>query len=608
MQPSAPGAINSQPVNQNLQPNTASPVATPATPTSVAVDQFNNQGVAPISPYDFPLPPSQPPQVSIPAVTDDFSSPTFLPIDTDEPWQTAPDLPSSSTQPIPTMQPQYGPPQPMPIQSQPVANSHVMQPVQTPPALTMDSYLSSPPPAYSEPAAPAVGVAPGQLDPAVTNQTPPRPTKIQQGRSDAITTSEALNPKFGSEQAYGRRRNRNRGRNRNQNHNRNPNPTGNSDASRDEVIAEIEALEAKVAAANLPIELAERASRSIERLRRMAKRGSYTGEFETVEKYIYWITSIKWNSFTEDNLDVSNAKRIMDQSHYGMNMVKNLVLDYLAVMQLQMNNGIRFDNQNQNTPSSSGVPDMAVLRGSSANAPVMLFVGLQGVGKTSIAKSIANAMGRKFSRVALGAIGSVQALRGQSKAFLDAEPGMIIKALIRCGTMNPVILLDEIDKSSGNSSLLNDIMAALLEILDPEQNSSFIDHYIDFPVDLSKVFFICTANNLGSLSAALLDRMEVIRFTSYTDEEKTVIAKNYSMPKVLKNTGLSLDQLHIQEDVWPILVRPVGFDAGLRQLERNLATLVRAAARRILDGTQTPIVITPENVREFVLPDQGPLS
>jgi ATP-dependent Lon protease len=419
------------------------------------------------------------------------------------------------------------------------------------------------------------------------SQTP----KITQVNENTMKTSDAVNPATVDK----------------------PDPTTVSASGGDEVIAEIEELDQKVRSSQMPEDLKEKAYRSIQRLRRMAKRGSYTGEFETVEKYIYWITSIPWGEMTNDTLDISNAKRIMDSSHYGMETVKNLVLDYLAVMQLQRKQGV---TNVDHTPSdnvqlngnANGVPEMGILRGSSANAPVMLFVGLQGVGKTSIAKSIAQAMGRKFIRVSVGAVGSVTALRGQSKAFLDAEPGQIIKALTRTHSMNPVILLDEIDKASGNSGLLNDIMAALLEILDPEQNATFQDHYLDYPVDLSKVFFICTANNLGTLSAALLDRMEVIRFTSYTDEEKTIIAKNYTMPNVLKNMGIGGDQLIIDEAVWPILVRPVGFDAGLRQLERNIATMVRAVARKIVEGAPTPVHITVENVREFVLPDQGPLS
>jgi ATP-dependent Lon protease len=151
-------------------------------------------------------------------------------------------------------------------------------------------------------------------------------------------------------------------------------------------------------------------------------------------------------------------------------------------------------------------------------------------------------------------------------------------------------------------------MAALLEILDPEQNKRFVDHYVDYPVDLSNVFFICTANNLGGLSAALLDRVEVIRFTSYSDEEKEVIAKKYILPKVLKETGLSGQHLQIQDNVWPLLIRPVGFDAGIRQLERNIYTLVRSVARQLVTGQQIPIVITQENLRDYVLPDQGTLS
>ncbi len=369
-----------------------------------------------------------------------------------------------------------------------------------------------------------------------------------------------------------------------------------------EAIAEIDELEKSVRDCKMPPDLAEKALRSIGRLRRMAKRGSYSGEFEVVEKYIYWITNIPWGDYSQDNLDIKNAKEIMDSTHYGIDTVKNLVLDYLAIMQMRMDKGERLDTDEDFSA------EMGVLRGSSANAPVMLFVGLQGVGKTSIAKSIANAMGRKFVRISVGAVGSVQALRGQSRAFLDAEPGQIVKAVVRCNTMNPVIVLDEIDKVSGHSGLLNDVMASLLEILDPEQNSTFIDHYLDYPINLGKIFFICTCNTLGTLSAALLDRMEVIRFTSYSDQEKEIIAKTYTMNAVLKNAGLTERDVMIEENVWPLLIRPVGFDAGLRQLERNLSTLVRSAARKILEGHQPPIVVNEQNLRQFVLPDQGPLS
>ncbi len=367
-----------------------------------------------------------------------------------------------------------------------------------------------------------------------------------------------------------------------------------------DILSEIVDLQNRIGTSPAPIELKEDVMRTIQRLERMAKWGNYSSEFESVDKYVDWVTRIPWGAISEDNLNIENAKQIMDSTHYGMDVVKNLILDYLAVMQIQKLTG-------RNTLQSSS-SDVAELRGSSANAPVLLFLGLQGVGKTSIAKSIAQSMGRKFARVSLGAIGDVRTLRGSPRHEIDSEPGQIVKALIRTGTMNPVILIDEIEKASANAGLLNDVMAALLEILDPEQNSTFIDHYIDHPVDLSQVFFICTANNLGGLSAALLDRVEIIRFTSYSDEEKSVIAKSYILPKVLKNMGLTNQHIQITEEVWPLLIRPIGFDAGIRQLERNIATLARSAARQIVGGHPLPIVVTPENVKEYVLPDQGPLS
>ena len=362
------------------------------------------------------------------------------------------------------------------------------------------------------------------------------------------------------------------------------------DVPSDGALFEVKELENKVAQANLPIELREDAMKSIQRLYRSVKFGTYLSEFSNIEKYIDWITRIPFGRVTEDTLNLENAKAVMDKSHYGMDTIKNLILDYLAIMQIQNSRSVEKE------------------RGQSANAPVMLFLGLQGVGKTSIARSIAQSMGRKFVRISLGAIGDVRTLRGSSKSSLDSEPGQIIKALVNTGTMNPVILLDELDKASGNAGLLNDVMAALLEILDPEQNVSFADHYIDYPIDISNVFFICTANNLGGISTALLDRMEVIRFTSYSDDEKTIIAKQYLLPRVLKNIGINEKYLVVEENVWPVLVRPVGFDAGLRQLERNIATMVRSATRKIGEGTQIPVVITAENVKQFVLPDQGPLS
>ncbi|HQA99055.1 MAG: AAA family ATPase [Candidatus Dojkabacteria bacterium] len=381
----------------------------------------------------------------------------------------------------------------------------------------------------------------------------------------------------------------------------------------DEGLKEVLQLENKLVSSRVPDALKEESMRSVNRLKRMFQMGAYSAEFENVNKYIDWVTRIPWGVLSEDRLDISNAKKIMDGTHYGMDVIKELILDYLATMQLEREGGVRGRNLPSQVPISSNgeinrIQEIGVLKGSSSNAPVFLFVGLQGVGKTSIAKSIAISMGRKFARVSLGAIGDVRTIRGTPRYSIDAEPGQIVKALINCGTMNPVILLDEIEKSSGNSGLLNDVMAALLEILDPEQNHAFTDHYIDYPIDLSNVFFVCTANNLGGLSAALLDRVEVIRFTSYSDQEKEVIGKQYLLPKVLKNLNISTEYIQIQEDVWPLIIRPVGFDAGIRQLERNITTIVRSAARKIIEGERLPIVIDSSNLREYVLADQGPLS
>ncbi len=383
----------------------------------------------------------------------------------------------------------------------------------------------------------------------------------------------------------------------------------------DESLNEIIALQQKLINSSAPEQLKEDTLHSIERLKRMVKLGGYSSEFENVNKYIDWLTRIPWGVSSTDNLDIKNAKVILDSSHHGMDSVKNLILDYLAAMQLSIENSkqpVFQDAIPTQISSFTPQPNLQVARSnadaSSLTAPVFLFLGLQGVGKTSIAKSIADSMNRKFARISLGAIGDVRTLRGTPRYSPDGEPGQIVKALIRCGTMNPVILLDEIEKSSGNAGLLSDVMATLLEILDPEQNSTFVDHYIDYPIDLSKVMFVCTANNLGGLSAALIDRVEVIRFTSYSDSEKEVIAKQYILPKILEELNLTSNQLQISDDVWLSVIRPVGFDAGIRQLERNIAAMIRSASRKIVDGAPLPIIINRDNLREFLNLDQGPLS
>lgn len=384
-----------------------------------------------------------------------------------------------------------------------------------------------------------------------------------------------------------------------------------SSSSIDDSTAEILSLENKLLSSSVPNDLKEESMLSVNRLKRMIRMGGYSSEFETVSKYIDWIVRIPWTSFSEDRFDIHEAREIMDSTHYGMESVKNLILDYLASMELKQKNyssRLNIPTQFQITNENITERPSVNIQNKKTHTPVFLFVGLQGVGKTSIARSIAQSMNRKFARISLGAIGDVRTLRGTPRYSVDGEPGQIVKSLIRCGTMNPVILLDEIEKSSGNVGLLSDVMATLLEILDPEQNATFVDHYIDHPIDLSNVMFICTANNLGGLSAALLDRVEVIRFTSYSDEEKEVIAKQYILPGVLEEYSLTPDQIQISDDIWISVIRPVGFDAGIRQLERNIATMIRSVARKIVEGESTPIIINKENLSDFLNVDQGPLS
>lgn len=359
-------------------------------------------------------------------------------------------------------------------------------------------------------------------------------------------------------------------------------------------IAEIEELARMVEGASIPDGLRSKAMKMVNRLRRMAKFGSYSGEYELIEKYVDWVLQIPWGKYTRDNLDVNNAKDILDRNHFGLVEVKNRILEYLAVAKLKPDDQLGGQEK-----------QMKELVGSSGAAPILCFVGIQGIGKTSMAKSIAHALGRQFVRISLGAMGSVTDLKGQSRAYLDAEPGQIVKALTRTKHMNPLILLDEVDKVSESGGRRADINAALLEILDPEQNFAFSDSYIDYPIDLSRVLFIATANNLRTLSAALLDRLEVIRFSSYSDDEKEQIARHYLLPKVLKATGLKYEQVEIADNVWPLLIRPLGFDAGVRQLERNITTIARKIARKMVEGQGEKFTINIENFREYLPADIG---
>ena len=357
----------------------------------------------------------------------------------------------------------------------------------------------------------------------------------------------------------------------------------------DYLFDELKDFEKRVTESKMPQDLKERVEKMLDRLNRMAKLGGYSSEFETTSRYVDVVTSIPWGKTTKDNLDLVNAKKTLDNHHYGLEDVKGRVIEYLAVKTLR----------NKNTQSIDNIKNKALLS-EEYHSPILCLVGLQGIGKTTMAASIAKTLNREFIRISLGAASSILELRGQSKALPDAEPGQIIKALIRTKTMNPLILLDEIDKASGEKGLRLDIMAALLEILDPEQNTTFRDHYLDFPINLSNVIFVCSANNTGTLSSALMDRLEVIRMPAYTDEQKKVIAKDYLFDKVVTSVGLTPDQIEIKEDVWDALIRPLGFDTGIRSLRRNIEMIARRVAREVVEGKEGIITIEITDLQKYI--------
>ena len=344
-----------------------------------------------------------------------------------------------------------------------------------------------------------------------------------------------------------------------------------------EVFAEIEKLEKKVKETTLPPELREKLEEETLRLRRLTGSAGYTQEFIQVSTYVDWVTSLPWTKRSDDILDLPFAKKILDKNHYGLGPIKERILEYLAVLRLRKEKG--------------GV--MKFMR-----APILCFVGLVGTGKTTIAYSIAEAMGRKFERIPFGGMGDPLYLRGQSRVHPDAEPGQVIKALKRAGTKNPVILLDEIDRVVEESRAT--IMGVLVELLDPEQNMAFADHYLDFPFDLSQVLFITTANNTTNISTAVMDRLEPMMMPSYTDEEKIVIGRDFVLPRTMEEAGLTKDNLEISEAVWPKIVRPLGYDAGVRTLERTINGICRKVAKMMVEKKGRKFQITEENVKDFL--------
>ncbi len=340
---------------------------------------------------------------------------------------------------------------------------------------------------------------------------------------------------------------------------------------------ELVSLKGKVSNSTIPDKLKEGMIIRLEQLGKLTNSPTFLPEFDRINRYIEWVTAIPWNKRTQDVLDLERAGQVLEKNHFGLDEIKERILEYISIMKLKQEKGEGKD----------------IMR-----APILCFVGLVGTGKTTIANSIAEALGRRFARIPFGGMGDPLDLRGQSRMHAEAEPGKVIKALKVTQSRNPVILLDEIDRvtDEGRAS----IMGVLLELLDPEQNHAFVDHYIDYPADLSEVLFIATANNTTNISTAVLDRLEPISMPSYTDAEKITIGRKYILPKVLKESGVKEGSLVIGEDVWPLIVRPLGFDAGIRTLERTIEGIARKVARLLVEGKGQSYEITAQNIKEFL--------
>ncbi len=336
---------------------------------------------------------------------------------------------------------------------------------------------------------------------------------------------------------------------------------------------EIKSLKTRVDSSAVPVQLRLQLESSIERLSMMISLGSFTAEYDSLSRHIDWVVSLPWDKRSVDNLNLKTAQEVLERNHYGMWRIKDRILEYLSVLNLNSSN-------------------------KSLESNILCFVGLPGIGKTSIASSIAQSMGRSFIRIPFGGIGEVASLRGTPHYLSSSEPGVIMKSLRRFGTKNPVILLDEVDRVADDSRA--SIMGVLLELLDPEQNGQFVDYYIDFPFDLSEVMFICTANNTHGISNAVLDRLEVIEMPSYTDDEKRIIGRDYLLPRVIARTGLTQSQINIGDNLWPKIIRPLGYDSGIRTLERTLEGICRKVARKIVEGEGSSYELTEGNIKEFL--------
>ncbi|MGH7782633.1 MAG: endopeptidase La, partial [Candidatus Binatia bacterium] len=329
--------------------------------------------------------------------------------------------------------------------------------------------------------------------------------------------------------------------------------------------AEAEQLRERLDTADLPEDVRKEATRE---LRRMEQLPQTAPDYQVIRTYLEYVLELPWKKASEEKLDLNEARKVLDEDHYGLEDIKERILESLAVVKLR--------------------PD--------SKSPILLFVGPPGVGKTSLGRSIARALGREFERMSLGGMRDEAELRGHRRTYIGAMPGRIIQALRRVGVNNPVMMLDEIDKLGNDYR--GDPSAALLEILDPAQNNTFRDNYLDLPFDLSKVFFIATANQLGPIPTPLRDRMEIISLPGYSDREKLNIAKQYLVARQIKENGLTPEQLEITDDTINLITTRYTREAGVRQLERSIGNLARKVALKVAEGATEKVKITAADVKE----------